>query len=112
MAALFETTMLIMLQGVLYATTIHSSGSKALLGAALSKFLEIAEDGEGKLLYSLYYEQKQAAASLDLAFNDEILEKVQTKWKAIVNEEEGPPFMQFEERTGINDEDDDNDNGY
>lgn len=90
-----------------------ASSSKALLEAALSKFLEIAENGEGKLVYSLYYEQEQAAASLDLAFNDEILEGVETKWKTIVEGgDEQTPFMQFEERTGMNDEDDDNDNGY
>ena len=87
------------------------SNSKPLLEAALSKFLEIAENGEGKLLYSLYYEQEQAAAFLDLAFNDQILEEVEQKWKTIVEEgEEQTPFMQFEERTGMNDEDDD-DNG-
>jgi hypothetical protein len=90
-----------------------SSSSRSLLEGALSKFLEIAENGEAKLLYSLYYEQEQSVSALDLAFNDEILEKVETKWKTIVEEgEEQAPFMQFEERTGMNDEDDDNDNGY
>ena len=63
-------------------------------------------------MYSLYYEQEQAAASLDLAFNDEILEEVETNWKDIVGSEEATPFMQFEERMGMNDEDDDNNNEY
>ena len=88
---------------------MYSSSSKALLEAALSKFLKIAESGEGKLLYSLCYEQEQDAASLDLAFNDLILETVETKWKTIVNSGDQTLFMQFEERMGMNDEDDDND---
>ena len=97
--------------GVIYATTEYSSSSEALLEAALAKFLEIAERGEGRLLYSVYYEQEQTAVLLDLAFNDQILENVETKWKTIVEGgEEQTPFMQFEERTGMNSEDDDNDN--
>jgi hypothetical protein len=99
--------------GVLYATTLSSQNSKALLEEAVAKFLQIAGNGEGKLLYRLYYEQEQAAASLDLAFNDQILEEVETKWKAVIgNGESQPPFMKFEERAGMNDEDDDNDNAY
>ena len=97
--------------GVIYVTTEYSSSSKALLEAALARFLEITERGEGKLLYSLYYELEQTAVLLDLAFNDQILENVETKWKTIVEgEEEQTPFMQFEERIGMNSEDDDNDN--
>ena len=95
--------------GVLYATTTHSGSSKTLLQAAISHFLETAESGEGKLLYSLYYEQEQIAAALDLAFNDPILEEVETQWRTITGDsDEQPPFMQFEERTGMNDENDDN----
>ena len=97
--------------GVIYVTTEYSSSSKALLEAALARFLEITERGEGKLLYSLYYELEQTAVLLDLAFNDQILENVETKWKTIAEgEEEQTPFMQFEERIGMNSEDDDNDN--
>lgn len=77
----------------------------------MAKFLEIVERGEGKLLYSLYYEQEQTAVLLDLAFNDQILKNVETKWKTIVEGwEEQTPFMQFEERAGMNSEDDDSDN--
>lgn len=100
-------------QCVLYTTTACSSSSKVLLEAALSRFLQVAENGEGKLLYSLYYEQEQPATYLDLAFNDQILEEVETKWKRIVGDEtEQAAFMQFEERVGMNDEEDDNDNAY
>jgi hypothetical protein len=99
--------------GAIYATTRYSSSSKALLEESLSKFLEIVENGEGKLLYSLYYEQEQAASQLDLAFNDQMLEEVETKWKTILGGgEEQTSFMQFNERTSMNDEDDDNDNVY
>jgi hypothetical protein len=93
---------------VLYATTTSSPGSKMLLESALAKFLKSAEQGDGKLLYSLYYEQKHTPASLDLAFNDQMLEEVETKWKTIVGSEDDSTFMQFEERTGMDDEDDDN----
>ena len=99
--------------GVLYATTMQSSSSNAFLEASLTKFLEIAENGEGNLLYSLYYEQEQTPASVDLAFNDEVLVEVETKWKTFVDGgEEQTAFMQFEERTGMTDDDDNNDNGY
>jgi len=99
--------------GVLYATTISPSCSQALLEAAMSKFLAIADNGEGKLLYILYYEQEQRAASLDLAFDDEVLEEVEKKWKTMVTDEEAQAmFMKFEERAGITDEDGDNDNDY
>lgn len=93
-----------------YATTAFSSSSKSLLEASLSKFLQAAENGEGKLLYSLYHEQEATSSSLDLAFNDQVLEEVESKWKAI-NEggEDEPSFMQFEERAGMNEDDNDND---
>lgn len=98
---------------MLYAATACSSSSKDLLEATLSRFLQVAENGEGELLYSLYYEQEQPATSLDLAFNDQILEEVEMKWKRIVGDEtEQAAFMQFEERVGMNDEEDDNDNAY
>jgi hypothetical protein len=88
--------------------------------------LESTENGEGKLLYSLYYEQEQQAsstdpitpseASLDLAFNDEILQTVEDQWKSIVADRNGvveDSFMKFDDREGMNDDDDDDgDEGY
>jgi hypothetical protein len=111
--------------GVLYATTLKSDTSKAILEAALSALLKSTEDGDGKLLYSLYYEQEQQAstadpatpsyASLDLAFNDEILQAVEDQWEAIMADEnsvvEGS-FMQFEDREAMNNDDDDVDEGF
>ncbi len=103
--------------GVLYSTTPKSDTSKTILEAALSALLKSTEDDEGKLLYSLYYEQEQQAsyACLDLAFNDEILQAVEDQWKAIMADENGAlegSFMQFEEREGINSDDDDGDEGF
>ena len=73
----------------------------------------MVEIGHGKLLYSLYYEQRQTPASVDLAFDDELLADVEAKWKAIVGiGEMHALYMQFEERTGMSDEVDDNDEGY
>jgi hypothetical protein len=65
--------------GVLYATVLHSNSSKVVLESAMTAFLAIAEDGGGKLLYNLYYEQERPKESgktdpLDLAFNDGMLE--------------------------------------
>ncbi len=105
--------------GVLYATTLQSDDSKKLLDFALSTFLTLTEESEVKILYKLYYEQEQAArnnddpleasdASLDLAFNDEILDDVEMQWKSILGETEADQatFMRFEDRDGINNDDD------
>jgi hypothetical protein len=111
--------------GVLYATTQYSNDSKFVLEAALSALLKSIENEEAKLLYKLYYEQEQQAtttdstepfdASLDLAFNDEILRAVEDQWKTIVADENGTVeahFMQFEDREGMNNDDEDVDEGY
>ena len=112
--------------GVLYATTLQAAESKTVLEAALAALLESTEHGEGKLLYSLYYEQEQQASttdptmpsdgSLDLAFNDEILQTVEDQWKSIMADDNGVvegSFMKFEDREGMNgDDDNDGDEGY
>jgi len=105
--------------GVLYVTTLQSNDSKQLLESAISNFLASTEEGGVELLYSLYYEQEQTAkatsdsleaseASLDLAFNDEILDDVEKQWKSILGETEADQatFMRFEDREGMNNEDD------
>jgi len=76
-------------------------------------------------LYSLYYEQEQGTrttgkpivseASLDLAFNDEVLQDGESQWRSIMANDNGQvetTFMQFEDREGMNHDDDDNDEGY
>jgi hypothetical protein len=68
---------------------------------------------QGKLLYTLYYEQTAPSGSpLDLSFDDQLLEQVEDQWHEIVAEkaDEGS-FMQFEERKGMEAEDED-DNDY
>jgi len=103
---------------VLYATTLHCEKSKNLLEAALSTFLDLAEGGEGKMLYSLYYEQSQEIkpsghvleGSLDLAFNDDMLEDVEARWKTIIRDDaDETSFMKFQDREGVAD---DADEGY
>jgi hypothetical protein len=98
---------------------MHSKDSKKTMRAALKTFLATAENGEAKLLYSLYYEQKELAPaaepdkfdmSLDLAFNDAMLDNVEQRWKSIIEDdkaEESASFMQFEDRQGMTDDDDD-----
>jgi hypothetical protein len=103
---------------------MHTKCSKSALEEAVLHLLKHIEKGEGKLLYSLYYEQEQQAsttdptippnASLDLAFNDEMLQAVEDQWKSIVADDTGvgdATFMQFEDREGINSDDDDGDEG-
>lgn len=79
----------------------------------MTKFLE-ANDG-AKLLYTLYYEQQDTAeSSLDLAFDDQMLNRVEEQWKDVLGYDQGieqPPFMQFADREGMN-ADDDNDNEF
>lgn len=104
--------------GVLYATTIYSSSSKVLLEAALDAFLA-TPSGDAKLLYRLYYEQQQGIrstegpfkgmeTSMDLAFNDLVLDDVAAEWKLIMGDEaDEAAFMQFDERPGMNEEEED-----
>lgn len=49
-----------------------------------------------------------------MAFNDEILEDVEQQWKTIMGDgsDEQSAFMQFEDRKGMNDDDEDADNDY
>jgi Rab proteins geranylgeranyltransferase component A len=102
---------------------LYSKSSKPLLEAALSAFLKAADGGEVKLLYSLYYEQEATSpdgsatppdSSLDLAFNDDILDNIEVQWKTIIgftDEGEQARFMQFDERNAMNEDDEDN-GGY
>lgn len=101
-------------QCVLYATTSYSEYSNKILDNAFSTFLKSNEE-DADLLYTLYYEQEQVSrsagsepsdASLDLAFNDEILDDVERQWKAIVGDADQTTFMRFEDREGANDYDD------
>jgi hypothetical protein len=100
----------------LYGTTLCKAGSKDILEAAVTAFLEAAENGGGKLLYSVYYEQQASSeASLDLAFNDTLLESVEKQWKEIMPESsssETSSFMIFEDRPGMDNEDDEADDGF
>jgi len=108
-------------QSVLYATTHLKVGSKEILEAAVEAFLKTAENGEAKLLYRLYYEHHAALREgesplLDLAFNDVILENVEKEWKKIITTDDSseniPSFMVFEDRQGMDNEDDEADDGF
>jgi hypothetical protein len=75
-------------------------------------FLKVAGDDTAQLLYKLYYEQEQTSigrmsTSLDLAFNDGMLDDVEREWKLVMGNQVDSEFMRFEERAGMNDEDDD-----
>ncbi|KAE8450242.1 hypothetical protein EG329_006669 [Mollisiaceae sp. DMI_Dod_QoI] len=107
-------------QCVLYATMLCSEHSKKLLEAALNTLLATLEE-RPTLLYKLYYEQQADAgstgspeASLDLAFNDGMLDDVESQWKTVMGDEaEQATFMRFEDREGMsNDDDDEVDDAY
>lgn len=110
------------IKGVLYATMLHSEHSKPLLDSALDAFLATLAEPRPALLYKLYYEQRAEVhekspesieASLDLAFNDIILDDVEATWKTVMGDEVDPTtFMRFEDREGMSNDDDGIDEGY
>jgi endo-beta-N-acetylglucosaminidase D len=68
---------------------------------------------QAKLLYTLQYEQEETPSSpLDLSFDDQILEHVEIQWQEVLGEQAvAGQFMQFEERKGM-EADDEDDNDY
>lgn len=106
--------------GVLYITMLHSEHSKSILDAALDAFFASLEEPRPSLLYKLYYQQRaegegtSGEASIDLAFNDGILDDVENIWKTVMGDEfdQATTFMRFEDREGMNNDDDDLDEVY
>ncbi|THV48409.1 hypothetical protein BGAL_0250g00080 [Botrytis galanthina] len=97
-------------QCILYATTLLPESSttqagKLLLDDAISKFLATTEGDSGQVLYSMYYEQQGSKDKLDLAFNDQVLVDVEEEWKRVSDGTEETPFLVFEERNGMRDDD-------
>ncbi|TGO17587.1 hypothetical protein BTUL_0016g00500 [Botrytis tulipae] len=97
-------------QCILYATTLLPESSttqagKLLLDDAISKFLATTEGDSGQVLYSVYYEQQGSKDKLDLAFNDQVLVDVEEEWKRVSDGTEETPFLVFEERNGMSDDD-------
>ncbi|PBP16892.1 putative rab geranylgeranyl transferase escort protein [Diplocarpon rosae] len=108
-------------QCVLYGSTLHCDQSNKLLKNAISKLLNSVEKG-GELLCTLYFEKSQTAkstaeleaseASLDLAFNDEILQEVETQWASIMENPSPESFLRFEDREGMNEYEDEENEGF
>ncbi|KAF7954454.1 hypothetical protein EAE96_005575 [Botrytis aclada] len=97
-------------QCVLYATTPLPKSStahagKLLLDDAISKFLATTEGDSGQVLCSVYYEQQGSKDKLDLALNDQVLVDVEEEWKRVSDGTEETPFLVFEERNGMSDDD-------
>ncbi|KAI9734418.1 MAG: Rab proteins geranylgeranyltransferase component A [Claussenomyces sp. TS43310] len=122
-------------QCVLYASTLTLDDARSRLDSAISRLLaSVAAAGtEGaskslKLLYALHYEQTQASSSsldtgdgktytfppssVDLAFDDTLLDRVEDAWRRVMNQgapqATGPEdlFMVFPERAGFSHDDD------
>lgn len=106
--------------GVLYATT---SGDQDLITAAIAQLMQsVAEPETPQILWQLQYQQRSETASsddaeeekyitfpsssLDLAFDENILDSVKAAWQKITG---GQPqdFLVFEDRNPIGDDDDD-----
>ena len=100
--------------GVLYASTSNTGkDGYALLQAAVEALLHSLD---GHVLWCLRYTQRSHTESeqssrvvvfpppsLDLAFDDDVLRRVEEVWKMVDGE---GSFMQFEEREGLGDDED------
>jgi hypothetical protein len=114
---------------VLYASTTNIRNPKVRLEAALSKLLKSADapraDAEGSeqdaVLFEMYYEQSRSStsnlasstscalpsSSLDLSFDDSTLDDVEDAWRRIMGSPgTESPYMVFETREQLGDDDD------
>jgi len=104
---------------VIYATT---SGNQVLISVAITELLQtVDEASRGQVLWNLQYQQSLesssssnfddgktislAESSIDLAFDENILESVKAAWQKITGGEERD-FLMFEDRNPVGDEDD------
>jgi len=122
-------------QCVVYGSTAATDEhSRARLDEAVNKLVSTSnEDRTPSILWSMSYTLRGTSishrtsmyhaqdasghimsfppASLDLAFDDDLIDGVEAVWKKIVaSESDEVKFMQFEEREAV--EEDDNDDGY
>ncbi|GME53044.1 uncharacterized protein LTHEOB_1611 [Neofusicoccum parvum] len=110
------------LQGVLYGFTSLAGehGAKLLNTAVEALLLDVNETPAPKTLWSLRYEQRASSPpntthnsilafpppSLDLKFDDTILERVKPMWEKIMGADADPEFfMKFEDRENVDDDD-------
>ncbi|OBT67688.1 hypothetical protein VE03_03511 [Pseudogymnoascus sp. 23342-1-I1] len=116
-------------QYVLYASTTNIQSPKERLEKAVSKLLKSADapraDAEGSeqdpVLFEMYYEQARSStsnlasetscalppSSLDLSFDDSTLDGIEDAWRRIIgNPETESPYMAFETREQLGDDDD------
>lgn len=114
---------------MLYASTTNIQNPKARLESAVSKLLKSADapraDAEGSeqgaVLFEMYYEQSRSStsnlasdtscalpsSSLDLSFDDSTLDGVEDAWRRIMGSPETEsPYMAFETREQLGDDDD------
>lgn len=99
------------------------TNSRGLLDKALTALLATSSDRNAvKPLYQLYYKQRDSpssvnfdnniiglpALSLDVAFNDSVMDHVRAAWDAVTrgNEQGESEYMKFENREGAVDDDD------
>lgn len=116
--------------GVLYSSiSLSGPEGKSALESAVSKLLQSANASEAKALWSLHYTQLGRSTgdatetqpskvtvhpnnvlifpppSLDLAFDDTVLETVKEAWKIVLGDEAvDDEFMVFEDRENYDEE--------
>ncbi|KAK1999799.1 rab protein geranylgeranyltransferase component A [Colletotrichum falcatum] len=112
-------------QSVLYLVAPKTADSAEALEKALASLLSALGEGDGRpqVIYRVAYEQARAASSsagadasdvlpglpLDLAFSDAALEPVREAWTKLAGPGADDPdtqYMKFEDREGVDDEDD------
>lgn len=114
---------------MLYASTTNIQNPNGRLEAAVSKLLKSTDvprtDAEGSeqdaVLFEMYYEQSSSStsnlasntscglpsSSLDLSFDDSTLDGVEDAWRRIMGSPETEsPYMVFETREQLGDDDD------
>lgn len=107
--------------GVLYATT---SGDQGLILAAIAQLIQSVQEPEmPRILWQLQYQQRRdipsssdhideeksiilPASSVDLAFDEEILDSVKDAWQRITGDQP-QDFLVFEDRNPVGDDNDD-----
>jgi hypothetical protein len=86
--------------GVVYAST---SGPQELNTLATNRLLQsVGESPSPDILWSLRYQQHN---SLDLVFDESVLDLVKAQWRDIVGEN-GGDFLAFEDRNPVGDDED------
>ncbi|KHJ31820.1 putative rab geranylgeranyl transferase escort protein [Erysiphe necator] len=105
-------------QYVIHATTVTSEKSKDILETSLTRLIKDADNSDGNIIYSFYFEffpSREVTSPhfdsieqpIDLTFNEHIIDYVEYDWQKVMScDSESETFMKFDDRdtTSPNDE--------